>query len=440
MVLSLPNDQGTLFEKFLLEGRWYAPTTMSWCHQSGRYTWAHPRGHRLRRDYVLCSLDALQWCKASWVDVAHDAGFSHEDRLSVWRLQDGGNPPHTHPGLNGMVAPFWIQCDAGNFKMLSTPCQFLLGKWHVDDHAKLFQDHVYHLATQFFAKRRGERVRPRLAESIMALIYLKRSVLDYGRKSHLMQDASFRAELCLLELQVRACVQHDQANFYASLVDQLAHDGSLYDFRSVYRLLSRLGGRPKHRTAQSRPLPLLRDAHGQPVATFQQQQRLWLHRFAQIEGGCPWLARQMPACLGLPADTLDLAAVPTATQLEGKIRKMKRGKAPGPDGLPFDVCKAGAFPIIQLVLALTTKSALHAREHSCWRGGRLIPLHKDKLPRSDPQGYRSIFVSNFATKLYHSVLRDHLVDAWQRNLRHIQFGGRSGCGTDTPHLLLQQHF
>lgn len=147
----------------------------------------------------------------------------------------------------------------------------------------------------------------------------------------------------------------------------------------------------------------------------------------------------MPACLGVPGEHLALEAVPANKQLATKIRKVKRGKAPGPDGLPAKIFKAGAAPMIQHVAALTTMTALHAREPDSWRGGRLIALHKGKAPCSDPTGYRSIFASNFVTKLYHSVLRDHLGEVWQQSVRHLQFGGRQGYSTDTPHLLVQQH-
>jgi len=75
--------------------------------------------------------------------------------------------------------------------------------------------------------------------------------------------------------------------------------------------------------------------------------------------------------------------------------------------------------MIQHVAAPTTKTALHAREPDCWRGGRLIPLHKGKSARSEPTGYRSIFVSNFVTKLYHSVLRDHLVEVWHKPISQV---------------------
>ena len=77
------NEQGLLFESFIHCFGLFAPTTMEWCHQGDHHTWTHPRGLRLRRDYVLCSADAFQWCQASWVASSHDGGFAHEDHLPV---------------------------------------------------------------------------------------------------------------------------------------------------------------------------------------------------------------------------------------------------------------------------------------------------------------------------------------------------------------------
>lgn len=418
---------------------------MSWCHQEPHFTWTHPRGHKLRRDYVLCSAQALRWCHTSWIDQAHDSGFAHEDHVPVcvqhsgWWFTENAAAKHQ-----------WDRCAfldpniCAAFQQALTTLPMPSWTVNVNDHADHFQHDVMQLARQFFTKRHGERMRPRLSESTIALIQLKRSFLDYARAHSCMQDETVKSELRSLEKEVRVKVQEDQRSFYDQLIQQLSRDGDLHDFRSVYHLLSRLGGRPRHKTGQGRPLPLLKTADGQIVSSFQDQQRLWLRQFAAVEGGLP-VAREaltsfMPAALGLPQERLDLQAIPTSEQLASKIRKMKRGKAPGPDGLPAEVFKAGAAPMVHHVLALTTKTAIHAREPNTWRGGRLIPLHKGKLPRSDPTGYRSIFVSNFVMKLYHSVLRDHLVQVWQQALSHLQFGGRKGCSSDTPHLLVQQHF
>ena len=315
---------------------------------------------------------------------------------------------------------------------------------HTDDHADYWHQSVLALARQHFTKVTKDKVRPKLTENTIALIQLKRSALDYGRHHGILKDEAYKSQMKSLESQVRKAVREDQKRFYDGLVDQLKEAGELHDFRLVYRLLSRLGGRPAHKTGQRSPLPLLKGPKGDPIGSYREQQRMWLHQFAQVEGGIPMskdsLRQMMPSSIGLPPEIVSLDAVPTVDQIAQKVRAIKRGKAPGPDGIPPDVLKAGAGPMIAHIAAITTKVSLRGKEPNEWRGGRLVPLHKGKLPRSDPTGYRSIFINNVITKLYHSTLRDHLADAWSGRIKHIQFGGRKGCGTDTPHLLVQEHF
>ena len=99
---------------------------------------------------------------------------------------------------------------------------------------------------------------------------------------------------------------------------------------------------------------------------------------------------------------------------------------------PPDVLKAGGEPLAKQLLVLTSKAAAQAREPAAWRTGRLIPLHKGKLPREDPAGYRSIFLNNFTTKVYHSALRKQLVTSWQSVLTHIQMGAEKELGVIRP--------
>eukprot|EP00438_Fugacium_kawagutii_P016420 Skav206440 [mRNA] locus=scaffold295:130038:133282:- [translate_table: standard] len=89
--------------------------------------------------------------------------------------------------------------------------------------------------------------------------------------------------------------------------------------------------------------------------------------------------------------------------------------------------------------ALTTKSAIHAHEPLQWKGGRLVPLWKGSADPSLPQGYRSIFVSDYSAKIFHQCLRTRLVEVWETAIDGLQFGGRAAHGTDMAHHLLQTH-
>ena len=436
------NPMGHLFEHAIDELAWYAPTTMPWCHVGPHTTWMHPRGSKARRDYILCSAAAFQLCSKSWIDVVHDGGFGHDDHLPVC-LQVHG----------------WLQLSTSKEKASWDPLAFLdpvkcaafqealqtlpIPSWpvHIDDHADHFETNLLALARQFFTKQNKERQRPRLSESTLNLIAWKRSCLDYGRRHDLMHEPEFKHQLKQIEADVRRRVHADQRLFYEKLIDQLAKAGDLHDARTVYRTLTRLGARKATRTSGG-TLPMLRSG-GKPVQSFEQQQRMWLSQFAQVEAGCIMapseFRRTLPSILGLPAGDFDFSAIPTLSDIQHQVHRLKRGKAPGPDAIPPDVLKAGGDPLAKQLLVLTSKVAAQAREPAAWRTGRLIPLHKGKLPRENPAGYRSIFLNNFTTKIYHSALRQQLVNSWQTVLTHIQMGGRKGVGCDSAHHLVQSH-
>eukprot|EP00435_Cladocopium_sp_Y103_P063510 s84_g25.t1 len=436
------NPQGLLAERMLQTLNWYVPTTMPWCHVGTHATWTHPRGATARRDFVMCSASAFELCRQSWVDTAFDGGFAHDDHFPVVLEVSGWidcAPVAGKPVWDPLAFVDPVKCQWFQHALSTLP----VPSWsiHVDSHAELLEVQIMALARQCFSKTSFDRPRPRLREATLNLIQFKRSCLDYGRRQGLMQDRCFKAELLAVEKEVRKAVRADQRSFYDSLVDQLAQAGDLHNSKQVYRLLTRLGGR-KSKATNIRAFPLLQQ-DGSPQTSYEAQQRLWMKQFADLEAGHVMsrdsLQHLMPPVLGVPADEFDVEVLPALAEVRGQIHRMKRGKAPGPDGIPPDVLKAGAEPLAQHLVVLMTKSAAHAREPRSWRGGRLVPLHKGKLPKSDPKGYRSIFLNNFLTKAYHSVIRKHLMTAWSQVLEHLQLGGRKGLGCDTAHHIVQAH-
>eukprot|EP00435_Cladocopium_sp_Y103_P010921 s3128_g2.t2 len=436
------NPQGAIAENALQSLAWYVPSTMSWCHDGSHATWTHPRGQKLRRDFVCCSSMAFALCTRTWVDVHFDGGFGHDDHFPVMLQCNGwleavGRDDFIRWDPLASVDP--IKCSQFQDAVRTLP----IPTWdvHIDSHAQIFEDQILSLAKQHFVKTSKERTRPRLTERTLHLIQFKRSCLDYGRCHDLMHDAQFRQELHAVEKDVRQAVRLDQRAFYAALVDQLAHAGQLHDAKTMYRLLSRLGGRPpKHSSIRAHPLIA---ADGQCQPTFEAQQRLWMRQFAEVEAGNIMskseFLRLLPPALGVSPDVFNIDVIPTLAEVRAQVHRLKRGKAPGPDRLPPDVLKAGAEPLAKHITTLVVKTAAHAREPGSWRGGRLIPLHKGKLPKTDPQGYRSIFLNGFVTKTYHSAIRRHLVESWNSVLTHLQIGGRKGLGCDSAHHIVQAH-
>lgn len=121
------------------------------------------------------------------------------------------------------------------------------------------------------------------------------------------------------------------------------------------------------------------------------------------------------------------------------IAKLKRDKVPGPNLIPPALLKAGGSVVAKQLSVLFTKATAGSQEPMHWKGGVLIPLWKGKLAPSIASGYRSIFISNYTTKLYHQCFRAHLVRAWEQSLTHLQCGGRKGIGADIAHHIVQSH-
>ena len=136
---------------------------------------------------------------------------------------------------------------------------------------------------------------------------------------------------------------------------------------------------------------------------------------------------------------LDPSAFISPWQMMQAIRKLRRGKACGPNDMPPDLIKAGGPMFAMQMACLTNKVIAHAHEPTSWRGGKLIPLYKGKGCPHDPASFRSIFISDFTAKLYHACLRRPLEQVWHESMHSMQFGGRAGCGVDLPHHFLQMH-
>ena len=238
-------------------------------------------------------------------------------------------------------------------------------------------------------------------------------------------------------------VYRDTRVFFQALVQDIHESGEAGAFRAVFRTLVRFGSKKASRSRKFRPLPKIRKPDGSFAADFEEQQKVWLHQFADVEAGqlVHWetLVQANRPGLGIPPGEHEIQVVPTEDQILQCIRKMKRGKTPGPNMLPPDVFKVGDQVVAKQMACLLAKTALHAREPISWKGGYVVPLFK-KGDTSEPSSYRSIFVSDYSAKIYHATIRKQLLDIWQKSICHLHYGGRPGKATDNAHHHLQSHF
>ena len=437
------NAAGELFEHFIYSLNLFAPSTMSWCHEGQSTTWSHPKGTKRRRDYVLISEQMMPMVVGSHVVTNHDTTFGHEDHLPVLLNLEGvieiqSGPAKIKWDYDKMKDP--TICSNFRAALASLP----IPDWsvQVDDHCRLYETQLLQLGRQFFELTKKKKNRPQLSASTLEAIQVKRSCLDYGRRSGEINDPDFRHELKLLESDVKKLVWHDIRLFYENLLQEIEDASQLSDFKVVYKTLTRFGSKKAKGAANGRPLPLLTKTDGTPAQSFEQQQQTWQQQFAKIEAGelIAWenLKDLNHKGLGLQPGTHDPALFPDEMQIGLTIAKLKRGKTPGPNQIPNDLLKAGSTVVAKHMSIMMSKVVAHGKEPMQWKGGYLVPLYK-RGPPSDPHSYRSIFLSDVTAKLFHSWIRSHILQSWETGLTNLQYGGRPKCGTDTAHIWLQIH-
>ena len=434
------NQQGLEFQDFLTSNEFFAPSTFP-THSGSSATWQHPRGDKLRRDFVLLSRSLHALCTGSRVCEDFDGGFGHIDHCPALCTIEG--IMLVRPQAKKLKWDFRKMQDPEAQKAFAESLATLpLPSWEVsvDDHSVLLENNILQLASQHFGTYRRERLRPVLSEATLAGIQLKRQVLDMARKQN-FRDASIVDELKYLEKAVRGLVAADQKKWYADWLDSINDESQRHDTAQVYKRLQRLGRRKKDLSTGPRPLPKLKVSEGQFAQSFDECQNVWKKQFAVIEAGIDVLDMQL-AQLHNTSSVGFLREVdncPDPWQVLALIRRFKNGKAPGPGQLPVDIIKSGGIAMAKALTPLLVKATWHIKEPLSWKGGLLVPLFKGKGSPAEPSQYRSIFLSDVCAKLHHAQVRKHLADTWNADERLIQMGGKKGCSTDVAHHLLHAH-
>eukprot|EP00435_Cladocopium_sp_Y103_P048270 s546_g14.t1 len=435
------NPAGSLFQGFLQRNELFVPSTFD-LHTGSGATWRHPRGQLLRRDYVVLNACAFQVVVESSVLSDFDGGFGHVDHWpSVASVRGLIASADTQHRLKWNKAKFKDPVCCASFeaavRTLPTP------SWAVsiDDHAKILETNVVQVAQQHFCGANTARQRPVLTEATVNGIQLKRQILDLLRTPAYSTDPVLLSELKEIEKFLKPMVRRDQQNWYDEWINGINESDDRHDTAALYKQLIRLGRKKGQVTKGPRPLPQLRLRDGSFATSFQVCQETWRKQFSNIEAGLvvdELQLAQLHVSPELPAQR-DIGFCPGPCDVLATIRKFKNGKVPGPGGLPVDVLKAGGFALAQLLTPLLVKSCWNVREPITWKGGLLVPLFKGKGSASDPEGYRSIFVSDVCAKVHHARVRTELAQLWGGHDDLIQQGGKKGCSTDVAHHILHAY-
>ena len=124
-------------------------------------------------------------------------------------------------------------------------------------------------------------------------------------------------------------------------------------------------GRKKKQAGIFRELPMLKDAQGQVLQSFAEQQEQWFRQFGAIEAAYEVHDTQLQEAHLQQAGATHVPGfddLPTLTMVQRKLRRLRAGKAPGLDGIPNEVLKAGGSILGIMLHELILKVSIAARE------------------------------------------------------------------------------
>ena len=128
----------------------------------------------------------------------------------------------------------------------------------------------------------------------------------------------------------------------------------------------------------------------------------------------------------------------TMSELTTAIRKIKKGRAPGLDGLRSELILALDHWGEQQLLRAFNECLFTAKVPAEWKEALVVSLYKGKGSDSSPENYRPISLLNTTYKLYAAMIQARLAEAHDAQLRATQYGFRQNRGTKQPLFILRR--
>eukprot|EP00435_Cladocopium_sp_Y103_P014745 s1030_g3.t1 len=466
----LGTSSGTpLMRQFLEDFALCLPST-SHLHQGCDFTWTAPDGcMKCLIDFVAIPQSLFSKCTWSQTLEDFDLNVVHDDHLAVgleltWPLA-GPLVSSTKP----LSAESFDRSRIGTSSLSASLASNDVPSWDVD-----IETHVNSLTVAFLQPLRQFCPKPKRAPKkpfmTSDLWQLRRHKLGQRRKLIQLhrvyaREALARVFLCWRRHQVsapdapplcelsfnygcslrcaglklaaglfRTCLDLKRGLQKAKLsvlAQHLETLGTLTSASDVLRVLRPFLGSSNGRKRGPQPLPLVCDQNGAPCSTSQDALARWVDFFMTMEGGRRtdsqeqrdlWLANL--SRLSVSEIDLSVNEVPSLVELEAAFRRVKPGKASGPDGLPSELFHYFPAVLAKQCYSTLLKVAIQGQECLIHKGGTLMPLWKGKGDMSICSSFRSILLSSHFGKTIHRALRLKQADVYEAYLHRQQLGGR----------------
>eukprot|EP00438_Fugacium_kawagutii_P011908 Skav219189 [mRNA] locus=scaffold648:700154:705535:+ [translate_table: standard] len=474
-------DCSDLFHQVLIERNLCLPATFSSFHTGDHATWSIGDRKGSRLDYVAVPAQWKSGILASHVDRDFRSGVSDHDHRAVivdscMNIAGQRDVFHRRIPLDriAMLSPEGRDTCRRIFENM--PC--IPSQTDPTIHCHVMEQYLHASLQQHFRLNRRTKKKVHLQDATYEAVLAHRDARRQLRDCHRWKDNTIKigifqhwAGLRMLRTQAPHCTTTEYRSTLASidrgilnLSHQLLHSHRTLQLRlredkralaqevanqiaetplpEIWNALKPL--LPKHRRDlhSVEHMPGLRDHSGQFATSPSEVAQLFQQHFAQAEGGTQHhpdevvrlfledqkdMCRELSHKLPLP----NLEHVPTLQAVEGKFRKLKKGRAGGPDGLPGELFLAAPQAAAEAYYGIFSKVAMFGADPLQWRGGIVKAIFK-RGPTCQASSWRNILLSSIPGKAVHSLIRDALDERYQRAAHAGQFGGKHGASITVP--------
>ena len=477
------NYEGECFHDFLHRTDCVVPATFSGCHTGQHWTWrsAGEDGVLHRLDYIAVPSHWFSFEPQTYVWRDFEALQARQDHsptvlsVSFSRLQEPSRyttvtrkpfrpqvdcaDPQWHAfrqALQALPAVPWLADIDPHYHFWATsltraaaplcqgPSRLPRQEYLQPNTLHLIQ---YRAALRLYIRDENQEARRRLLLVVFAAfrLYVRQTYFsihavataDYWWKEIDHSLAHALERLYETTSAIRAAVKRDRANYLASLVAQLETTDQRRP-KALYKAVRKAF--PTARSARRsafQPLPSVRLSNGELAQTLEERQQRWIEYFGSQEAGqivSPQAyvqAFRAPDVEVFPAGpSFQLSMVPTLHELEQQMLRSKLHKACGPDGITAEIFRLSVPQIAKLLLPISLKASLGAREPVEWRGGCLLCLAKKAQAALDCKAFRSILMASVAGKVHHRILRDRLLKPFSQYRQPLQAGQVPGISVE----------
>jgi hypothetical protein len=227
----------------------------------------------------------------------------------------------------------------------------------------------------------------------------------------------------------------DLENFHSAIAQEAEEGFQRNNLRPAYKAIKRLrGGQQGGRTnAQIAKLD------GSLCTTSDEIAEKWKEHY-QVALYYPMAAHSkelesfLSAASPDPGISLD---APTLTEVTSAIRRLKNGKAAGPDGITPELLKFAETPISIALHQLFVRVWASGKVPAEWKEGVIVPLYKGKGSHTVCSNYRPISLLSVPGKVFAHVLLARIRPLMMKHRRPQQSGFTSGRSTMDAILALR---